>query len=156
MNYWIIINDTQLGPIEFEQLPRVEGFGPDTPIWREGLADWTTAGRLPETAVLFMRPAPAPAQPPSYCYAPGGPTPACDEPMPSTYLVWAILSTLCCCLPTGVVAIVYASKVSPLYMRGDYKGAKDASEKACWWVIISFVAGLIWAPFSAIWSLLTM
>ena len=30
---------------------------------------------------------------------------------PESYLVWAILSTVCCCLPFGVVSIVYASKV---------------------------------------------
>ncbi len=95
--------------------------------------------------MLFSRP--APAQPYVHTYAPGSPAPAEEQQMPPTYLVWAVLSTLCCCLPTGIVALVYASKVSPLYLRGDYRG---------WWVIISFVAGLIWAPFSAIWSLLTM
>lgn len=76
--------------------------------------------------------------------------------MPSTYLAWAILSTICCCLPTGIVAIVYASKVSPLYLRGDMEGSRQASEKAAMWTIISFVAGLIWTPFSVIWSLMTM
>lgn len=154
MKYWIIVNDTQQGPMEFEQMLNTPGFGPDMPVWREGLPDWTTVSRLPETAVLFSRPAPAQAN--VHIYAPGSPAPANQEQMPPTYLVWAILATLCCCLPTGVVALIYASRVSPFYQRGDYQGARDASEKACWWVIISFVAGLIWAPFSAIWSLLTM
>lgn len=156
MKYWIIINDTQQGPMDLEQLINLPGFGPDTPVWRDGLSDWTTASRVPELTVLFTRHAPAPAQTYTHTYAPGGPAPAGQQPMPPTYLVWAILSTLCCCLPTGIVAIIYASKVSSLYMRGDYYGAVAASEKACWWVIISFVAGLIWAPLSALWSLLTM
>lgn len=154
MKYWIIVNDTRLGPMDLEQVINTPGFGPDTPIWHDGLSDWTTASRVPELAVLFSRP--APAQPYVHTYAPGSPAPAEEQQMPSTYLVWAVLSTLCCCLPTGIVALVYASKVSPLYLRGDYRGSREASEKACWWVIISFVAGLIWAPFSAIWSLLTM
>lgn len=157
MKYWIIINGMQLGPMELSEVASTPGFGPDTPVWREGLPDWTTAAHLPETAALLpQRPAPAPAPAVTYSYAPGGPSPVTDEPMPSTYLVWAILSTICCCIPTGIVALIYASKVSPLYSRGDYAGAKAASEKACWWVIISFVAGLIWAPFSVLWSLLTM
>lgn len=73
--------------------------------------------------------------------------------MPSNHLVWAIIATICCCIPTGVIAIIYASKVSPAYMRGDYNAALNASSKAELWVIISFVAGLIWAPFSMLFSL---
>lgn len=169
MAYWTIINGVTTGPMSFEELTRVAGFGPDTPVWREGLPDWTTAGRLPDTAHLFNLHGSTPYGTPYYgrsddqgsyqpAYAPGGPSPA-PQPvgnMPPTYLAWAIISTLCCCLPTGVVAIIYASKVSPLWMRGDYAGAMAASEKAGWWVIISFVLGFIWAPFSMLWSLLTM
>lgn len=155
MNYWIIVNDTRLGPMALEQLLATPGIGPDTPVWREGLPDWTTLSRLPELASI-NRPAPAPSAAPYHAYAPGAPAPADEEPMPPTYLVWAIIATLCCCLPTGVVALIYASKVSPLYLRGDFKGSREASEKAGWWVIITFVCGLIWAPFSVIWSLLTM
>ncbi|MDE6377525.1 MAG: CD225/dispanin family protein [Duncaniella sp.] len=176
MAYWTIINGVQAGPMSFEELTRVPGFGPDTPVWREGLPDWTTAGELADTAHLFSihgrqsyvqgnspssPGAPAPYQAgydrqPSY--APGSPLPDMGAPgmMPPTYLVWAVISTLCCCLPTGIVAIIYASKVSPLWQRGDYAGSKNASEKAGWWVIISFVLGFIWAPFSMLWSLLTM
>lgn len=150
MRYWTIVNGVPTGPMTFEDLTRVAGFGPDTPVWREGLDDWTTASRLPDTAHLFaMRPQPA--------YAPGTPSPqpAGGESMPRTYIVWAVISTLCCCLPTGIVALIYSSKVSPLWHRGDYDGARRASDKAGWWVIISFVAGFVWAPFSFLWTLLT-
>ena len=170
MKYWVIINDTRLGPMSLEQLMRTPGFGLESPVWREGLPDWVPARDLPEFASLYPRP----SQPAGYgygpsrqgaygspydrqpSYAPGMPQPAPQEPMPSTYLAWAILSAICCCLPTGIVAIVYASKVSPLYLRGDMEGSRQASEKAAMWTIISFVAGLIWTPFSVIWSLMTM
>ena len=150
--YWIIINDMQRGPMSLEELINTPGFGPATPVWREGLADWTVAARLPETSVIFahgLRPQP-------FMGASGGMSAAGDRPMPPNYLVWAVLATLCCCVPTGVVALIYSSKVSYFYNKGDYEGACSASEKACWLVIISFVAGLIWAPFSVLWSLLTM
>lgn len=68
------------------------------------------------------------------------------EPMPSSNLVWAILSTLCCCLPLGVVAIYYASQVQSAFMRGDRYQAMKYSQRALLWSIISAVAGLIWAP----------
>ena len=147
MTYWTILNGVPAGPMTFEELTRVPGFGPDTPVWREGLPDWTTAGALHDTAHLFSFHQPA--------YAPGSPAPAqAPEEMPPTYMVWAVIATLCCCLPTGVVALIYASKVSPLWQRGDYLGSRRASERAGWWVIISFVGGFIWAPFSFLWSLL--
>ena len=37
---------------------------------------------------------------------------------PDNYLVWAILSTVFCCLPLGIVAIVKASKVDALWAQG--------------------------------------
>lgn len=147
--------------MDLAQLINTPGFGPEAPVWRDGLPDWTTAARLPETAVLFNRPQPyragfaAPQPAPYATYAPGSPMPAERPQMPPTYLVWAILATLCCCLPGGVVALVFSSKVSPLYNSGDYEGARRASERAGLWVIISFVAGLIWAPFYILWSILT-
>ena len=73
-------------------------------------------------------------------------------PKPDNYLVWAILSTLFCCLPFGIVSIVYASKVDSLYSSQDYFGAKDASDNAkkwAWWSAISciviFIIAMIFA-----------
>ena len=60
----------------------------------------------------------------------------------SNYLVWAILSTLCCCLPTGIVAIVYAAQVDSKLAGGDYHGAVEASNNAKMWSWISFGASI--------------
>ena len=62
---------------------------------------------------------------------------------PDNYLVWAILTTLFCCLPTGIVSIVYSTKVSSLWAQGQYGEAKVASDNAKKWAIISAVAGPI-------------
>ena len=53
------------------------------------------------------------------------------------HLVWAILSTLFCCLPFGIVSIVYASKVDGLAMAGDLAGAQAASNDAKKWAMIA-------------------
>ena len=44
-------------------------------------------------------------------------------PMPPTHLAEAILATLLCCLPFGIVAIVKASNVSGAYHAGRYDEA---------------------------------
>ena len=59
------------------------------------------------------------------------------------YLVWSILTTIFCCVPCGIAAIVYSSKVSTLEARGDYAGAQAASSKAKLWCIVSAVLGAI-------------
>ena len=42
---------------------------------------------------------------------------------PQNYLVWAILTTLFCCLPLGIVSIVFAAQVDGKLASGDYAGA---------------------------------
>lgn len=62
---------------------------------------------------------------------------------PESYLVWSILATLCCCLPAGIVGIVYSAQVDSHYNNGRYQQAIDASSKAKTWCIVSLVLGLI-------------
>jgi hypothetical protein len=62
---------------------------------------------------------------------------------PQNYLVWAILSTLFCCLPLGIVSIVFASQVNGKYQAGDFAGALDSSNKAKQFAIWSAIIGVI-------------
>ena len=55
-------------------------------------------------------------------------------------MVWAILTTLFCCLPLGIVSIVYAAQVDGKRAAGDIAGARIASEKARFWAIVSAVS----------------
>lgn len=64
------------------------------------------------------------------------------EPMPPTYMVWAVISTVCCCLPLGVVAIFFAAQVSTKYYARDFEGAKKASERAELWIILAIALGV--------------
>ena len=59
------------------------------------------------------------------------------------YIIFSILVTLCCCLPLGIVSIVYASKINSLQNAGDYEGAKAAAKKANIFMIVGAVGGLI-------------
>ena len=57
------------------------------------------------------------------------------------YLVQAILVTLCCCLPFGIVSIVYAAQANAKVKAGDLQGAIEASSKAKMWSWIGFGVG---------------
>ena len=62
---------------------------------------------------------------------------------PDNNMLWAILSTVCCCLPFGIVSIVYASKVDGLYRAGLYDEAQRASDEAKKWAIISAATSVV-------------
>lgn len=64
-------------------------------------------------------------------------------PPPPNYLAPAILATVFCCLPAGIVAIVKAAQVNTLWERGDVAGARAASASAKQWAIISAVAAVV-------------
>jgi hypothetical protein len=71
-------------------------------------------------------------------------TPPPASGTPSTvpnYLVLAIIS-LFCCLPLGVVAIIFAAQVNGKVAAGDTAGALDASKKAKMFSYISIGLGL--------------
>jgi hypothetical protein len=59
------------------------------------------------------------------------------------YLVHAILVTLCCCLPFGIVSIVYATQVNTKRDVGDIAGALEASNNAKKWAMIGAGAGVL-------------
>ena len=63
---------------------------------------------------------------------------------PDNNMLWAILSTLFCCLPLGIVAIINAAKVDGLYRSGDYSGAQEAANNAKKYALYGLVIGIIW------------
>lgn len=65
-----------------------------------------------------------------------------SDPMPPSYLILAVLSTVFCCLPLGIVAIIYSSKVNGLYYSGDIEGSRRASRRAQIWIIAAFSVGI--------------
>ncbi|MBE2212332.1 MAG: CD225/dispanin family protein [Opitutaceae bacterium] len=121
-------------------------------VWCEGMANWTPASQVFGAAT----PPPAPAAAPSTATPPPAPQ-ALPRPVmgdlgkPANNLVWAILTTLFCCLPAGVVAIVYAAQVDSKWTAGDRAGAESAAKNARMWSLISagigLVGGLAYAAF---------
>jgi len=145
--YFYLNGDTKVGPVSLDALK----FAPITPatmVWNNSLPDWVEARTLPELAGIFAAAnnPPPPSPPPATSYSAGSTTGsnyADKPPMPDNYLVFAILATVLCCLPLGIVSIINATKVQSAYNAGDYEGALKASADAKKWAIWSAVGGSI-------------
>ena len=59
------------------------------------------------------------------------------------YLVLSIISTLCCCLPFGVVGIVFSAKINSAMLAGNLEEAQNNAKMARIWIIVSFAIGLL-------------
>lgn len=62
---------------------------------------------------------------------------------PHTHLALAIASSLLCCMPLGVVAIIYAAQVEAKYNQGDVRGARMASDNARTWSLLAIGLGIV-------------
>ena len=109
MEYYILIDGKTEGPFSLEKLKEMP-VTPQTKVWRQGMPEWIPAGEVGELNFLFGTPPPAPVENNSNHEA----EPASVKIAPRTWLVESILITVLCCLPFGIVGIVYASKVSSL------------------------------------------
>ena len=165
--YYVDANNQRQGPVYPTDFARL-GITGETLVWRNGMDNWAKASDVPELATWIA--APEPPEPPQpeppqqpepmggatygqpaggvygqptggaqQTYQPGGAV----EPMPDNYLVWAILCTVICCLPFGIVSIVKSTQVEKLWLAGDKMGARKASEDAKKWAIIGAVTGIV-------------
>lgn len=165
--FYLTPQNEQKGPVEASQLTAL-GVNANTLVWTEGMAQWTPAGQVQELASFFApaaqpatpptpsyaaqqvapQPAPQPAQqaaPQSVVYVQTNPSGTSQPaiPKPGNNMILAVLTTVFCCLPLGIVGIVYASKVDGLYFAGDYAGALSAAKSARTWSVIGIVASLV-------------
>lgn len=62
---------------------------------------------------------------------------------PKNYLVESILVTIFCCLPLGIVGIIFASQVNSKFDTGDYDGAVKASTQAKQFMMWGLIAGVV-------------
>lgn len=96
-----------------------------------------------------------PPPPGGYPPPPGGFQPQGPQGVPpDNNLVWAILCTVLCCLPLGIVAIVKSTQVSNLWAQGQFQAAQqaadDAKKFAMWGAIAGLVVGVIWAVIAVV------
>lgn len=61
-----------------------------------------------------------------------------------TWLVPAILATVFCCLPFGIVSIVFAAKANTAVGMGNFAQAQEYGAKAKTWFWVAFGVGIVW------------
>ncbi len=160
MDWYYSQNSQQAGPVSQEELAELFRNGTVNPtdlVWNETMAEWTPIGKVAafataaqpvsEPALSSSLPSPFQDTPPSLAAAPyhppqayGGSAPGNEPP---TYLWQAIVVTVLCCIPLGIPAIIFSTKVKPAYQSGDYAAALDASKKAKTWCLVALILGLI-------------
>lgn len=63
---------------------------------------------------------------------------------PDNWLWQSIVATLLCCMPLGVVGIIYAVRVNSLYFSGNYQESERMAQKAKMWTLISAGIALLY------------
>lgn len=167
-NYFFIDkHNKQQGPISPSRMAEC-GVTPTTLVWCSGMSDWAPASSIAELQdyLCAAEPSSSTPPPPFGDRANGNmggnngqemytqPHPQSQRPpypCPDTHLVPAIIVTLCCCLPFGIVAIVKSCQVSTLYAQGNYDAALITSADAQKWVIWAVVCGIFsWFIFAGL------
>lgn len=167
MDWYYASNGQQKGPVTQEELAelfRNETVKPFDLVWNESMTEWTPIGTVADFASVAPA-APAASAPPeesapplaassqdappalSPSVAASGPGAYGSAPSggdePPNYLWQSIVVTVLCCIPLGIPAIVFSTKVKPAYQSGDYAAALDASKKTKMWCLIALVVGFI-------------
>lgn len=175
MEYWIIVNEQPQGPFTIEELAK-KRIAPDTKVWRTGLSDWVEARTLEELDYVIAQEnngdeAEYPANsatpdvpPPTFSYmassyashgaVPQASTAQFMPKQPNTYLGWNIAMLICCCLPGGIIGLIFSLLSASRYRQGNYELARRWSRRAELMVIISFTLGCVLWPFSALMQML--
>ncbi len=165
---WYYSNEGQRsGPVTTEEIRSLVVRGvvkPSTLLWNQNMPNWaplpqvaefapppatptrvaTPPPATPSTAVAST-PAPAPSPippPPTAPVATGAGVPA-GAPNAGGLLAFAIVTTVFCCLPLGIPAIVFAAQINAKVAAGDRAGAWDAARKARMFAWIALGCGLL-------------
>ena len=64
-------------------------------------------------------------------------------PALSNWIIPAVVATLCCCPPFGIVALIFSAQVNSKLAAGDVAGAQRASKNARIWTIVAFIAAAL-------------
>lgn len=79
-----------------------------------------------------------PGRPPQWGPPQWGGPPGPMQPPPNNHMAFAIIATVLCCLPLGIVSIIKAAEVNSLWAQGQTGAAYASAESAkkwAWWSV---------------------
>ena len=59
-------------------------------------------------------------------------------------IIAAVVSFIMCCLPHGLISVIFATQVNKKAAAGDIAGAQQAAKNAKMWAIISIAVSIVW------------
>ena len=124
----------QVGPISNDDLRTLitsTAIVASTPVWKEGMPNWQQAGSLPELAPIFEM----------FFGAALPPAAANVSVSIPDYLIWAILETVCCCQPFGIVGIIFSIQANSAKKFGNVNEAMAKSKTAKKFLIWGAILG---------------
>ena len=65
----------------------------------------------------------------------------------NTWMVPSVLVTALCCVPLGIVAIVFASRANSALTAGNYQLAQENANKAKTWFWAALIGGFVFSVF---------
>ncbi len=145
MYYYVNAAGQQQGPVPAGSL-LANGVKGDTLVWKLGMQEWKKAKDVPELNALFGA-AQVPPIPPINSQSTRPTTPFNQQsqlpPKPDNNLVWAIITTVLCCLPLGAYAIYLSMQVDKLYYQGNYSAAEEKAKEVRKMSIIGACVGFV-------------
>lgn len=125
--FYIDTKGVQQGPRTIKQLENEFVITHNTMVWSQGMKDWVRAFEVDELREICDN------RPPVHHHV------AEQTPLetvvkeencgtrPHTWMVESILATLFCCVVTGIIGIIYSTKVDRLWNEKKYDEARSAA-----------------------------
>jgi len=143
-NWYLQKGDQRLGPMTLEALKAMAASGQVAStdlVWTTGMPSWLPASSQPW---FFAQPdiIPPPLNQP-FSSAQYGTQQRFPAAPPPSLTGWAVAVTFLCCLPGGIVALIYANKAKSQWALGNFAEAESAYKTAKSVLIFSVIAGVV-------------
>lgn len=150
--YYYVEGSDKKGPLSLEQL-KSANISPETLVWTTGMSEWQRADSIDDLYEILQKMPPKQIPSDNRLNDFQNKTATSSDSYstyteyikthikPESYLVWGILTTLLCCLPFGIISIVYASKVEGAYLSQQYDESLKYSRLAKKWSIAAIIGG---------------
>ena len=165
--YYIDSDGVTLGPVDIEYFKEFNING-NSWVWYEGLPQWVNASTISEIQNYTKDNLPVSFSTSTRKdvvditkenYNTPNKEVISDEEIeelhstaPKTWLLESILITVLCCMPFGIVGIIYGSRVGSYWSQGLYAESLEASNKAGFWVRLAvMVTVILWLIYLALW-----